>query len=243
MLIPNGKYTAKLSGPTATSNSGIVVYETNKGAICAAIPCTITDGPEAGKEFKSTQTIIKSDGAPNLMTIDKLRQVFPGYDGTDPFQLMDNSFEDLRFEITVEAEQGKNDDGSLKVDQQGQPVMVSKISWINPLGGGMKIPEPADRKAVLAKYGSKLRAAYGGTKPSAPKPAAPSAPSAPKAPADGPTATLNDAWAVCVAANPGKSQEELSVPWFETMKEKFGTTNNSELTPHQWYQLKCAFSK
>jgi hypothetical protein len=236
-LVEPGKYVAKLSGPVEGSKSGIVVYETQRGALCAAVPCKISEGPETGKELKSTQTVIKQDGTVQTRTVDNLKAIF-GWDGLDPFWLMDSELAEIAFQIVVENEAGQNQDGSIKKDAQGNTTYFSKVQWLNPLGGSMKMPEAADRRSVLTKYGSKFRALAGGAlaKGPATKPS-PAAPPVAPPPPTGPTATMEEAWQAMCKANEGKPESELTQLWFATLREKFRTDNNSQITPQQWGQL------
>jgi hypothetical protein len=235
-LVEPGKYIAKLSGPVEGSKSGIIIYETQRGALCAAVPCKISEGPEMGKELKSTQTIVKQDGTIQTRTVDNLKAIF-GWDGVDPFWLMENDFAEIAFQIVVENEPGQNQDGSIKKDAQGNTVYFSKAQWLNPLGGSMKMPEAADRRSVLAKYGSKFRALAGGAPAKAPATPPPTVPLVTPSLPSGPTVTMEEAWQAMCKANDGKSESELTQLWFATLREKFGTDNNSQITPQQWGQL------
>jgi hypothetical protein len=236
-LVEPGKYIAKLSGPVEGSKSGVIIYETQRGALCAAVPCKISEGPEMGKELKSTQTIIKQDGTVQTRTVDNLKAIF-GWDGLDPFWFMDHELAEIEFQIVVENEPGQNQDGTVKKDAQGNTVYFSKVQWLNPLGGSMKMPEAADRRSVLTKYGSKFRALAGGAPAKAPTTSPPPAasPVAPSTPT-GPTATMEEAWKSMCEANQGMPESELTQLWFATLREKFGTDNNSLIKPHQWGQL------
>ena len=144
MEIPNeGKYVCRLNGQ-------LVIYEASTGSLCGAVPCVMVD---SGFTFKHTLVLVKADGTIQTKTTDTLKAVF-GWDGVDPFWLMDSSVEggamrDVDFEIVGGPETG---------DKGGQ---YFKSQWLNPLGGGMKTPAAADRRSVLAKYGSKFQALAG----------------------------------------------------------------------------------
>lgn len=236
MLLEPGKYVAKVG---ELNNQKIVVYETEHGALCAAIPCEVAEGDKAGTVIKHTVTLITRDGTIQTRTLDTLKEIF-GFPGADPFWLMDTDLSEVRFEIVVEAEQG---------EKGGE---FSKVKWINPLGGGQKMPEAADRRAVLAKFGSKFRALSGGApapaasaRPAAPgKPAPKTAPpkkSPPPAPA-GPTATMEEAWEELCKANPNMNESQATEIWYSKMRELFNTDDNSQITPQQWHQLKEALT-
>ena len=81
MEIPQeGKYVCKLNGP-------MVIYEASTGSLCAAVPSVMVD---SGFTFKHTMVLVKADGTIQTKTTDTLKSVF-GWDGVDPFWLMDNS--------------------------------------------------------------------------------------------------------------------------------------------------------
>jgi hypothetical protein len=115
-----------------------------------------------------------------------------GWDGVDPFWLMDSSVDggpmrSVEFEIVGGPETG---------DKGG---VYFKSQWLNPLGGGMRTPVAADRRSVLAKYGSKFQALAGSGALSAAIFRQPRRNSAHRRPADcpppdAPTATM-EAWA------------------------------------------------
>lgn len=233
MEIPNeGKYVCKLNGQ-------LVIYEASTGSLCGAVPCIMVD---SGFTFKHTLVLVKADGTIQTKTTDTLKAVF-GWDGVDPFWLMDSSVEggamrDVDFEIVGGPETG---------DKGGQ---YFKSQWLNPLGGGMKTPAAADRRSVLAKYGSKFQA-LAGTASSTPAkaPATPAAKSppvpkaAPTAPPPGaPTATMEEAWAALNEAQAGKPAEAIEKLWFDTIARLFPNKSNTDLKPHEWGKLKAEFT-
>lgn len=258
-LPQNGTYAAKLGG-------SIVVYETEEGALCAAVPVTLI-GSDVAWSGKTTMTIGKSDGTLQRRTIDTLKKVF-GWDGLDPAWLSENDLSACEFEIVGEQEEytpRQTDD-----EPNPQPRLQFKIRWINEPGGGNRMPEPADRKAVMTKWGGKLKAISGGaaqkpapaSKPASapspaskpaqaaaqpPKPAAPPAPPAKKAPARStddplaPTATMEEAWSACVKANEGKSEAEVGEVWYAKLEELHPGKTNSDLGLKDWGQVKAAF--
>lgn len=237
MLLNPGKYVSKVG---KLNGNGIVIYETEArgdipgGALCAAIPCEVAEGDDAGKTIKHTVTIVTKDGTIQTRTCDTLKEVF-GWDGVDPFWLMDADMSQVRFEIVVEAD--KNDKGEF-----------SKVKYLNALGGSVKMPAPGDRKSILAKYGSQFRALAGGA-PAIAKPAqsaAPKPPTAPKKstpppPQTGPTATMEEAWAACWEAS-GSNETAAHEAWDQTMSAMFPGKTNSDLTPHDWGKLKEKFA-
>ena len=231
MEIPlEGKYVCKLNGQ-------LVIYEASTGSLCGAVPCVMVD---SGFTFKHTLVLVKSDGTIQTKTTDTLKAVF-GWDGVDPFWLMDQSEEGgamraVEFEIVGGPETG---------DKGGQ---YFKSQWLNPLGGGMKTPAAADRRSVLAKYGSKFQALAGASATTAKVPTAPAAKSppvpksAPTAPPPGaPTATMEEAWATLNEAQAGKPAEAIEKLWFDTIARLFPNKSNTDLKPHEWGKLKAEF--
>jgi hypothetical protein len=240
MEIPQeGKYICKLNGQ-------LVIYEASTGSLCGAVPCVMVgSGTPAyeGFTFKHTLVLVKADGTIQTKTTDTLKAVF-GWDGVDPFSLMDNSVDggamrDVEFEIVGGPETG---------DKGGQ---YFKSQWLNPLGGGMKTPAAADRRSVLAKYGSKFQALAVAAAPAAKVPAAaPKAPPVPKAapsapppggPPQGATATMEEAWAALNEAQVGKPAEAIEKLWFDTIARLFPNKSNTDLKPHEWGKLKAEF--
>jgi hypothetical protein len=238
MEIPQeGKYVCKLNGQ-------LVIYEASTGSLCGAVPCVMVGSATPAYEgftFKHTLVLVKADGTIQTKTTDTLKAVF-GWDGADPFWLMDNSedngaMRDVEFEIVGGPETG---------DKGGQ---YFKSQWLNPLGGGMKTPVAADRRSVLAKYGSKFQALAGVAAKAAP--VAPKAPPVPKlaapvatiAPPPGAvTATMEEAWAALNEAQSGKPAEAIEKAWFDTIARLFPNKSNTDLKPHEWGKLKAEFT-
>jgi len=140
-----------------------------------------------------------------------------------------------------------------------------KSQWLNPLGGGMKTPAAADRRSVLAKYGSKFQALAGvgnvrspESKVQSPPTAPPSAPTATRASqppppavpriagedarATMPTATMEEAWAALNESQSGKPAEAIEKVWFDTIARLFPNKSNTDLKPHEWGKLKAEFT-
>jgi hypothetical protein len=232
MEVPQeGRYVCKLNGQ-------LVIYEASTGSLCGAVPCVMM---ESGFTFKHTLVLVKADGTILTKTTDTLKSAF-GWDGVDPFWLMDSSVDggpmrSVEFEIVGGPETG---------DKGG---VYFKSRWLNPLGGGLRTPVAADRRSVLAKYGSKFQALAGAVPesrkqkleirnagiPPVPKAAA-------IAPAPGaPTATMEEAWAALNEAEAGKPAEVLEKTWFDAIARLFPNKSNTELRPHEWGKLKAEF--
>ena len=233
-LPQEGKYVCKLNGP-------MVIYEASTGSLCAAVPCTMTD---SGFTFKHTMVLVKADGTIQTKTTDTLKAVF-GWDGVDPFWLMDNSEDGgalraIEFEIVGGPETG---------DKGGQ---YFKSQWLNPVGGGMKTPTAANRESVLARYGNKFAALAGSSATTGKSPAmppvaqraaapqaAPKIPTVPSGPPQG--ATMEEAWAQLNESNPGKDGAAIERIWFDTIAKLFPNKSNTDLKPQEWGKLKLEF--
>jgi len=233
MEIPQeGKYVCKLNGP-------MVIYEASTGSLCAAVPSVMVD---SGFTFKHTMVLVKADGTIQTKTTDTLKAVF-GWDGVDPFWLMDNSEDGgsmraVEFEIVGGPETG---------DKGGQ---YFKSQWLNPLGGGLKTPTAANRQSVLAKYGNKFQSLAAIGKSASPVPSQktglPSGPSlppppVPKSPMVAAPSTMEEAWAQLNESNPGKDGAAIEKIWFDTIAKLFPNKSNTDLKPHEWGKLKAEF--
>jgi hypothetical protein len=98
-----------------------------------------------------SQCLVQKDGTVSEITIRMLRDCW-GWDGQDPFWLAEPAnLDGKEVEIVVEEESF--------IGRDGQERTAVKVRYINLVGG--RRPEPADRKAVLAKYGAKFRALSG----------------------------------------------------------------------------------
>lgn len=233
MEVPQeGKYICRL-------NDQMVIYEASTGSLCGAMPCVMV---ESGYTFKHTVVLVKADGTVQTKTVDTLKALYD-WDGLDPFWLMDNSVDggpmrSVEFEIVGGPETG---------DKGG---VYFKSKWLNPLGGGMRTPVAADRRSVLAKYGSKFQALAGGGgrrleaggRREVSVPPVPSGAARPTTPPPGtPTATMEEAWAALNEANAGKPAEAIEKLWFDTIARLFPNKSNTDLKPHEWGKLKAEF--
>jgi hypothetical protein len=260
MEIPQeGKYVCKLNAP-------LVIYEASTGSLCAAVPCvmvgsaTPANSPTdaVGFTFKHTMVLVKADGTIQTKTTDTLKAVF-GWDGVDPFWLMDNSEDGgamraVEFEIVGGPETG---------DKGGQ---YFKSQWLNPLGGSSKTPLAANRQSVLAKYGGKFAALAGtggqrtevggqiaekqkaesrnvpGGTPATTRGTRVLPTNIPRVPTTPPVAapaTMEEAWAQLNESNPGKPAAALEKIWFDTIAKLFPNKSNADLKPHEWGKLKA----
>ena len=237
MEVPQeGKYECRLKDQ-------MVIYEASTGSLCGAMQCEMI---ESGYTFKHTVTLVKADGTIQTKTTDTLKAVFD-WDGLDPFWLMDNSVDggpmrSVEFEIVGGPETG---------DKGG---VYFKSKWLNPLGGGMRTPVAADRRSVLAKYGTKFQALAntGGQKPEVkgqnaparvpPVPSGAQGTARPTTPPPGTgTATMEEAWAALNEAQTGKPADAIEKLWFDTIARLFPNKSNTDLKPHEWGKLKAEF--
>ena len=234
MEVPQeGKYVSKL-------NDQMVIYEASTGSLCGAMPCVMI---ESGYTFKHTVVLVKADGTVQTKTMDTLKTVF-GWDGLDPFWLMDNSVDGgpmrlVDFEVVGGPETG---------DKGG---IYFKSKWLNPLGGGMRTPAAADRRSVLAKYGTKFQALAGTAAMAGksvngrhvpPVPSGAQGTARPTTPPPGTaTATMEEAWSALNEAQTGKPAEAIEKLWFDTIARLFPNKSNTDLKPHEWGKLKAEF--
>jgi hypothetical protein len=234
MEVPQeGKYGCKL-------NDQMVIYEASTGSLCGAMPCVMI---ESGYTFKHTVVLVKADGTVQTKTIDTLKALYD-WDGLDPFWLMDNSVDggpmrSVEFEIVGGPETG---------DKGG---VYFKSKWLNPLGGGMRTPVAADRRSVLARYGTKFQALAGvggqsreqkAESRNAGVPPVPSGAARPATPPPGVVmATMEEAWAALNEAQTGKPAEAIEKVWFDTIARLFPNKSNTDLKPHEWGKLKAEF--
>ncbi|MDD5704949.1 MAG: hypothetical protein PHR35_03430 [Kiritimatiellae bacterium] len=234
MNIQDGTYAAR---PGAAS-----VYESEKGALVLALVVKIENGPE----LKSYHTLANRDGSINTRTVDNLK-AWSGWDGVDPFWFMENDLSAAEVEVVIANEPGFTDPSK----------MFPKVKWVNPPGGGggNKMPECADRRAVLAKYGAKFRAAAGGV-PIAPVAAARKAEVGDPRSAGGPpavrpvpvrpapvrpapsVATQAGAWARLCALGANLTQEQREEIWFAAVDAT--GMDQVDMTPAGWAQVQGA---
>lgn len=239
-------------------NGAVVVYEAESGALCLAIPVILTNSDVAW-HGKHTMVLVKKDGEVVSRSMQTLKEVFPGFDGVDPFWLTEQDLGEVVFDLVCVHEEFTPQPTENNPDPQ--PVMAFKTQWLNAPGGGSRMPDMADRKAILAKYGNKFRALAGG-KPAAKPSAAASAPAkaaeapAAKAPAKAPptkggppakakaakpTATVEEAWAACQKANPDMTDEQAGEVYYGKIAELFPGVEPGDLTGEQCAAVKAAF--
>ncbi len=233
------------------TNGALVVYEAESGSLCVAIPVILTNS-EIAWHGKHTMVLVKKDGEIQGRVNQTLKEVF-NWDGLDPFWLTEQDFGDITFDLVCAHEEFTP--RATEDNPDPQPVMAFKIQWLNAPGGGSRMPEMADRKAILAKYGNKFRALAGGKKPepakaapaaaakpaAAPAPAKKSGPPAAKAKPAALEATVEEAWAACTKANPEMSDEQAGEVYYAKIAELFPGVEPGDLSPIQCGAVKAAF--
>jgi len=157
----------------ARRNGDIVIYETDSGALCAAVPYTLLNA-DVAYSGKHILTIGKSDGTIQTKTLKTLRDVFPAWETENPFDLQNlPQAEDgaAEFELADCYHDDSYTPPDWDADKNG-PYVQFKPQWFNKLGGSSNMPDKAneaEQESLLKKWGSKFNVA-------APKAAAKSAP-------------------------------------------------------------------
>ena len=212
---------------------------------------TGTDGNEYPMEKYKYYNLVNAQGAVNTKVVESICK-WSKWDGCDPFWWTEKANVEAigMVEVTL-------------ATQTYQGKTYQNIEWVNEIGhsqkyGGGKITESGDKAAIMAKYGAKFKAAFGGkVKPAAPaakKPAPAAAPAArpaapaarpapaPKAPAPKPktagyadgTDGMNAVWGEFEAANPNAKQAELEERWFAAIDKHSDGKDQQDMTGEQW---------
>jgi len=220
------------------------IYESEKSGVlvCAQHFETVN-----GEGITGYFSMTRKDGGINEYMMQTFRDVY-GWDGIDPFWLVDTDLSGIPVEIVVEDQ--PRDDGSA----------FRSVKYLNRVGGGNGgLPEVGDRKSILAKYGTRFRAMAGGQqmgKPQAAKPAAapaqpaapaqaalPKAPAAPVGQDAPPPCSMQEAWVrFCQVAGDGWSQDGLTQNWYEAVRELTGK-EQQDCTEADWGKVKAGAKK
>jgi hypothetical protein len=244
-----GTYAGEISGTP-------VVHIASTGSLCLTIPIRLKESqiPWSGRH---TFTLINKTGEPMTKTVDNLKDVF-GWDGQDPYWFSEADLKDVAFDIV-----GEHETYTPKTPTDENPdcndTTVFNSKWINkPGASGVKMPEMADRKEIMAKFGAKFRAMAGvkstpakkaePAKAAAPTPAKASAP-APKKPApksadaSAPSCTMDDAYsAIYTALNAaGKTEDEINEAWYARMEELFPAKAGETYSLQNWATIRDSF--
>lgn len=216
--IPPGRYAARATGVSS-------VYENAKGSLVLAMEFYVE-----GQTIKWLTTLATADNGINIKTVERLKACF-GWDGQDFFWFVENpeAYIERDVEVTIE-------------HRQGDKATFVNIAFVDPPGGGGKIPASGNKASLLAKYGSKLRAISGGTPAKAAPPAAkPPAKSTPPVPAKpnlkGSPSNQIAVWGCFTEVHQGKSEDEISALWFAMIEQHFPGVDQGDLTPEQWGHL------
>jgi len=225
-----------------------IVSETEKGALQLALHCMVSEATD----IVAYVYISSSKGEILTKNIDRLKDVF-GWDGMDPFWFEDTNLSGIQFDITVE-------------DEEYEGKIAPKVTWINRVGdtAGNGMGRSADRSAVLAKYGSRLRALKGGKPAARPAPAAktpqstsatvpqpapvphyaepPTSTNGKPSKATYPPSSMQEVWEVLckVGTEKGHSQEDCNTAW-EVIVSRIG--DQDTMTPEQWGETKAYAEK
>lgn len=224
MNIKNGTYQANPTGH-------VEVGDHANGCLIATMEFALA--LEDGQKISNTFWLTTKDGAVNTRAIETLKAIF-GWDGTDPFWLEDHASElaEIPVELVIENESFTGKDGNKHTS--------SKVKWVNPVGGGAgenKVMNN-DRKALMAKYGAKLRAVSGGTpaKKSIPPPSTPPKATPPPAVEKGviPPSDMESCWKTLSAGMAEKPRADIEAQWFELLKEVGGDKPQTDYCPAEW---------
>ncbi|MBR6734206.1 MAG: hypothetical protein IKL96_07385 [Kiritimatiellae bacterium] len=220
---------------------------------------TGSDGNEYPIEKYKYYNLVNAQGAVNTKVVESIC-AWSKWDGTDPFWWTDVANVDAigMVEVTLETEPAFNDPSKT----------YQNIKWVNELGhsakfSGAKITESGDKASIMAKYGAKFKAAFGGKpraiaqkpaqrpqgasalparKTAAPAPKAPVAaparphgvaPAAQPAYSDG-TAGANAVWDAFSDANKGVPNRDLEERWFAAIDKHSDGKDQADMTGEQW---------
>ena len=223
VILEAGKYSAVTKGASP-------YYRPKSGKLSLAVACMVD-----AVEIIARVNVELNDGTISSANIATLRRVFPDWDGTIEGLLIAANFADKPCEIEVEV-----------TTNETSGEQWSNVKWLNPVGGGGGgMPEPADPKDLLAKYGSKFRALAGG-KPipaAAPKAAAPvpaAKPPAPKPKAKAPSAaaatpTMESCWAEVCKNHPDPA--DASKYWEGVLENNAPGKEYTDITAEQWQKI------
>jgi hypothetical protein len=217
----------------AVSNSASV-YKKDGKLLCAM---EFRVGEENAM-LKKYFVIFKADGSLNMDDYNLIRE-FSGWNGIDPYWIQDNAGAEWPVSVVVGMEPGYKDPTKL----------FPTIKWVNTVGGA-GMPVSSDRAAILAEFGSRLRALAGpqpvmNSRHTPVKAAAPSAPPArvpPPAPTRPPPGGVNhtqtSCWDALQSGQPNASQAELEALWYSIV-----TGDQATMTSADWAKVAEAISR
>lgn len=187
----------------------------------------------AGVELKAYWVLIQQDGTANTKVILKIRE-WTGWDGLDPYWLVEHAGKQIACEVTVTLEPGFKTPGKL----------FPKIKWVDRAGGEGSMPPLADRASIMAKFGSKFRSVAGPQAVGAVSRPVQPAPKQPVAPLRAPLPcraahTQTSCWEALQAKCPDLSTEALTQRWFAFIGDK----EQDAMTAEDWAQMAKAIAE
>jgi hypothetical protein len=217
----------------ATTKAGTIYEKDNKLIFAASFDV-------GGNEMKAYFVLINADGSVNTKTIDKMKE-WSGWDGTDPYWLLDAMPSGINVSVTIKNEPGYKDASKL----------FPKIQWVNAIREKAAMPETADKSKIMMKFGSKLRAAAGPVatapvdKPAPTAPTSKPAPTAPKPPAPKPVppkkgehACLEECWKMCQDKFSTLDEGAIAEKWYSFIDAT--GMDQATMTPEGWDKVKLA---
>ena len=260
--IPDGVYCARPLTAGVYEKNNALVLET-RFTLCDeqgnAYTQTGSNGNEYPIERSKRHYLISKTGAVNTKVVEMLQKWAKGWDGIDPFWFADpaNLASIGMVKVTLETDTYTASDGMQKAYQG-----ISFINALDDVRSSNRAIESGDKAAIMAKYGAKFKAAFGGkpktvqaaATPAAPaaKPAAPMRPAAaPARPAPAPTAPAksaapayadgidgaNAAWDAVNAAHPEMAQKDIEDKWFATIDGICPGKDQADITGAEWAQI------
>ena len=221
---------------------------------------TGSDGNEYPIEKYKYYTLVNAQGVVGTKTIEGIAK-WSKWDGADPFWWTDAANVDaigmVEITLTTQTWNGKT---------------YQNVEWVNEVGhaashGKSTITESGDKAAIMAKYGAKFKAAFGGkpkvlpgVKKAVPSPAVKPAPAVKAAPKPAPatraakpapkpapardaagypdgTDGANAVWDAFADANKGAKQADLEERWFATIDKHSDGKDQADMTGAQWAQV------
>jgi hypothetical protein len=211
------------------------VYENEKQKLILAVAFDV-----GGTEMKNRFVLVESDGVLNTVNIAKVRE-WSGWDGIDPYWFIEAAKTSIKCMVKVKMEPGFRD----------PTTMYPVIKWVNKAGcEGSALPEEADRRAVLSKYGAKFRAIAGPqpmgaqTKPQgATPPQRPQTATPPQQPPTRPQttaahATLEECWRLMQQHNQKLKPEQVTEKWYGFIDAT--GMDQADMTPEGWDKVKAS---
>lgn len=202
---------------------------------------TGSDGKEYPIEKYKYYNLVNAQGVVSTKTVEGI-SAWSKWDGIDPLWWTDaaNVSAIGIVEVTLKTAPGYSDPSKT----------YQNVEWVNEPGhnakhGGAKIVESGDKMAIMAKYGAKFKAAFGGkTRIAAPeaRPVAAAAPKARQATPSHPAAApypdglngANAVWDEYIAMNKDVPKADLEDRWFAAVDKHSGGKAQANMTGKEW---------